>query len=149
MSGKRACMLCIVGLVLLSTGYFILERDGISPCVPAWADPIPASVFRAQLPPAPFPKLAQEMRPPSYFRVRSLLVYSRHPGPWRVWKGGCGPHFWARIRLIWLIRLIRRVFQNVRFGATLQRCSLFLRKVTLWYNVALIFSWTSQLNTYF
>ena len=87
----------------------------------------------------------------------SLLVNSRHPGPGRVWTGGSGPHFWARIRLIrliWLIRTIRLIwltclgFQNVRFGATLLHLLLILRKVTLWYNVCLIFSWTSQLETY-
>ena len=50
-------------------------------------------------------------------------------GPRRVWKGGSGPRFWARIRLIQPIRLIcliRLVFQNVCFGATPQRCSQML-----------------------
>ena len=65
-------MFCMcISLGLLSTGYFVLQQDGIPPCVPAWADPILASVFRAQLTPAPLRNLAQEMRPPSYFRVGS------------------------------------------------------------------------------
>ena len=57
--------------------------------------------------------------------LRSSFQY-RHPGPRRVCKGGSGPHFWARIRLIRLIRLIvliRRVFQNVGFGV----CFILLR----------------------
>ena len=74
----KYCMLCMrLSLGLLSTGYFILERDGISPCVPAWADSIPAAGFFAQYAPAPL-RLALEMRQtPSYFRVSAWV-----PKPW-------------------------------------------------------------------
>ena len=66
MLGKAVCMLCIAFPL---TGYFILKRDGISPCVPAWADPIPAAGFLAQYAPAP-KSYSQEMGLPPYFRVR-------------------------------------------------------------------------------
>ena len=66
-------MLCIAFPL---TGYFILKRDGISPCVPAWADPIPAAGFLAQYAPAP-KSYSQEMGLPPYFRVGSGAGYPR------------------------------------------------------------------------
>ena len=69
---KHASMLCFVCVSLLSTGYFILKRDGISPCVPAWADSIPATGLLAQYAPAP-QSYSLEIGSPSYFRVMRLV----------------------------------------------------------------------------
>ena len=74
MEPKCIAMLCLMCFGFLSTGYFILKRDGISPCIPAWAESIPASGFLAQYAPTAPNSLAQEMDSPVYFRVICIVL---------------------------------------------------------------------------